>query len=92
MEEAELPKVFGQVVRELRKQRGLSQERLATLAGIDRAYMGGLERGLRNPSLTTIARVATGLGMTMGEFVADVEGHSGLEHVRNSSSTGGPTD
>lgn len=73
MDEAKLPMAFGEVVRQLRKDQGISQEKLATLAGIDRAYMGGLERGQRNPSLTTIARVAHGLGMTAGEVLIKME-------------------
>ena len=43
------------------------------MAGIDRAYMGGLERGQRNPSLTTIARVAQGLKMKTSEILKAVE-------------------
>lgn len=73
MEEDRLPRVFGEVVRSLRKRRGLSQEHLAAAAGIDRAYMGGIERGLRNPSLTTIARVARGLDMPMHEVLRAVD-------------------
>jgi transcriptional regulator with XRE-family HTH domain len=61
------------VVRDLRQQQGLSQENLAAAAGIDRAYMGGIERGLRNPSLTMIARVAQGLRMSMSEVMKAVE-------------------
>jgi transcriptional regulator with XRE-family HTH domain len=74
MDDAELPKAFGDTVRRLRQKQGLSQERLAALAGIDRAYMGGIERGLRNPTLTTIARVARGLGMRPSEVVRVAEG------------------
>jgi transcriptional regulator with XRE-family HTH domain len=73
VDEADLPKVFGQVVRQLRQEQGISQERLAALAGIDRAYMGALERGTRNPSLTTIARVARGLSITITDVLAAVE-------------------
>jgi transcriptional regulator with XRE-family HTH domain len=68
-----LPEVFGIVVRQLRKERGLSQERLAAAAGIDRAYMGGLERGQRNPSLTTVERIAVALDMSISEVLAAVE-------------------
>jgi transcriptional regulator with XRE-family HTH domain len=73
MDEDELPRVFGEVVRELRQRQGLSQEHLAAAAGIDRAYMGGIERGLRNPSLTMISRVAGGLGLPMSEVLKAVE-------------------
>jgi transcriptional regulator with XRE-family HTH domain len=65
---------FGAAVRELRRSRGLSQERLAALAGIDRAYMGGIERGQRNPTLSMIQRVADGLEMPISELFRAVEG------------------
>lgn len=52
---------FGSAIRELRSERGLSQEELAHQAGIDRSYMGGVERGERNASLKNILRVASAL-------------------------------
>jgi transcriptional regulator with XRE-family HTH domain len=73
MDVEELPRVFGEVVRDLRHRHGISQENLAAAAGVDRAYMGGIERGIRNPSLTTIARVARGLGMPLTEVFKAVE-------------------
>jgi len=73
MDEDQLPRLFGEVVRELRQRQGLSQEHLAAAAGIDWAYMGGIERGLRNPSLTMIARVAQGLDLSMSEVMKAVE-------------------
>ncbi|MDX6699546.1 MAG: hypothetical protein QOE65_2943 [Solirubrobacteraceae bacterium] len=53
---------FGQAIRELREERGISQEELAYRSGLDRSYMGGVERGERNVSLKNIFRVAEGLG------------------------------
>lgn len=53
--------MFGQVVRALREERGLSQEEFATRAGVHRTYMGGIERGERNPTLTTIHKIAAAL-------------------------------
>jgi transcriptional regulator with XRE-family HTH domain len=52
---------FGKTVRTLRKQQSLSQETLADKAAIDRSYMGGIERGERNPTLTMIRRIARAL-------------------------------
>jgi transcriptional regulator with XRE-family HTH domain len=77
VEETGLPSVFGEVVRELRHARGLSQERLAAEAGVDRAYMGLLERGGRNPSLTMMARVANGLGVALSDVVKAMEERRG---------------
>lgn len=65
--------IFGEVVRELRRAQGLSQERLAAEAGVDRAYMGVLERGRRNPSLTMMARVAKGLDMPLSDVLKAME-------------------
>lgn len=52
---------FGRRVRQLRKTRGLSQERLALEAGVDRSYMGSVERGEYNVSLETIGKIAKAL-------------------------------
>jgi transcriptional regulator with XRE-family HTH domain len=56
--------VLGENVRRLRHQRGLTQEQLAFEAQIDLTYMGGIERGRRNPSLLVIARLAAALDVT----------------------------
>lgn len=54
-------RLFGQQVRRAREERGISQERLAELASIHRTYMGGIERGERNPSLINILSIARAL-------------------------------
>ncbi|WP_167073096.1 helix-turn-helix domain-containing protein [Sphingomonas vulcanisoli] len=54
-------KRFGARVRALRKERGLTQERLAVDAEIDLTYLGGIERGRRNPTLSVIVRIAEAL-------------------------------
>jgi len=59
---------FGKRVRELRMARALSQEELADKAGVHRTYMGGIERGERNPSLKNIAAIADGLGVSLSEL------------------------
>lgn len=52
---------FGKKVRSMRKQKGLSQEALAALAGIDRSYMGHIERGEKNITLTKIYQISNAL-------------------------------
>lgn len=52
---------FGKTVRKLREDQGYSQETFADYAGIHRTYLGGIERGERNPTLTTIHRLAKAL-------------------------------
>jgi transcriptional regulator with XRE-family HTH domain len=50
-------RTFGARVRVLRTKKGWSQERLAAEAQLDRTYVGGIERGERNPSLVNIYRI-----------------------------------
>ena len=52
---------FGQRVRELRKERGYSQEQFADLAGLDRSYMGHIERGEKNITLLKIYQISNAL-------------------------------
>ena len=56
---------FGKRVRELRTERGLSQEGLALACDLDRTYIGGIERGERNVSLVNIQRIAVALGIPL---------------------------
>jgi transcriptional regulator with XRE-family HTH domain len=58
----------GNVLRELRLQKGFSQERLAELASLHRTYVGGVERGERNPSIESIERVLNALGSSWSSF------------------------
>ncbi|MCY3921347.1 MAG: helix-turn-helix transcriptional regulator [Chloroflexi bacterium] len=62
---------FGRRVRRLRRLRGLSQEALALRCGLDRTYVGGVERGERNISLLNIHRIARGLGLPVRDLFAD---------------------
>ena len=56
-------KAFGRRVREIRKKAGLSQEALALAADLDRSYVGQVERGEKNISLSNIWRLAAALGI-----------------------------
>lgn len=66
---ADILKSFGQRVRELRKADGLSQEAFAAECGLDRTYMGGIERGERNVALRNIKRIADTLGVSVSELM-----------------------
>ena len=55
----------GPAFRQLREQFGLSQEALALNAGVDRTYVSGIERGVRNPSLKSMQRLAAELDITL---------------------------
>lgn len=54
---------FGYAVRRLREEKGLSQESLAEKIDIHRTYIGGIERGERNPTLTVIHKISKALGI-----------------------------
>ncbi len=68
-EKEKIQKLFGLRLRELRSKADISQEALADRCGLDRTYISGLERGVRNPSLTCIFRVANGLNIQIEELV-----------------------
>lgn len=63
LEGVENQKVFGARIRHVRKARGISQESLALACGLDRTYIGGVERGERNISLRNIYKIASALGI-----------------------------
>ncbi len=61
--------LFGSRVRELRLQRGISQERLAELSNLHRNYVGGIERGERNVALLNIVKLARALQLKPSELL-----------------------
>lgn len=66
-----LQKQFGERVRALRKERGLSQEALAHGSGLDRTYIGGVERGERNISLLNIHAIARALNVRTKDLFSE---------------------
>jgi transcriptional regulator with XRE-family HTH domain len=63
--------IVGRNVRRLRQQEGLTQEQLAFEAEIDLTYVGGIERGKRNPSLMVMARIADALSVPLPRLLGD---------------------
>jgi transcriptional regulator with XRE-family HTH domain len=61
---------LGQAIRELRAEQGISQEQLALIAGVDRSYLGRIERGDNNVAMLTLARIAQALDVTVTEVAA----------------------
>lgn len=61
---------LGKKVREIRKQSGLSQEKLGELTGLDRTYISGIERGVRNPSLRNIEKMAKALKVKVSDITS----------------------
>ena len=68
---------FGHRVRELRKAKGFSQESFAEHCGLDRSYMGGIERGERNVALRNVEIIAKALDLTISELMQGVEFEDG---------------
>lgn len=61
--------VFGKILKELRAEKGISQEKLALEAGLDRSYVSALERGVYQPSITKIFDMAKVLEVRPGLIV-----------------------
>lgn len=62
-QEQKIKKMFGERLRAARKEKGMAQETLSLVCGLDRSYIGGVERGERNISLINIHRIANALGI-----------------------------
>jgi transcriptional regulator with XRE-family HTH domain len=63
---------FGQRIRELRTAQGYSQEGFAHACGLDRTYVGGVERGERNIALRNIEQIAITLGLRIDQLMKGV--------------------
>ena len=63
--------ILGRNVRRVRQQRRMTQEKLAFEADIDLTYVGGIERGKRNPSLLVMARIAEALSIPLAKLLSD---------------------
>lgn len=68
-----LHEAFGRAVRQLRDEQGYTQEALGHKTGLHRNYIGGIERGEQNLTLTSIARLSKGLGCSGSELLALAE-------------------
>ncbi len=71
---------FGRAVRQVRKNRGFSQEAFADLCGIDRSYMGCVERGESNLALVNIEKIVRALNMPLSEFFKFVDASSDVQN------------
>lgn len=68
-----IARAFGQRVRSLRVKKGISQEELADRCGVHRTYMGRIERGETNITLTNIHKVARGLGVSPASLLDEAK-------------------
>ncbi len=65
--------ILGKRIRALRQRTGLSQERFAAKAGLDRTYYAGIERGERNPSVKQLAKIAAALAVPIAALFSEGE-------------------
>jgi transcriptional regulator with XRE-family HTH domain len=65
--------LLGRNLRQEREKKELTQEKLAEIAEIDPTYVSGIERGLRNPGIKNVARLAKALGITTAELCKGVD-------------------
>lgn len=63
--------IFGINMRRIRVAAGLSQDEVAVRMGVEQTYVSGLERGVRNPTLTTLERAAQALNVKVTELLED---------------------
>ena len=71
--DAELAQAFGSAVRALRTERGIAQEMLANLAGIERSHLGKIERGEHMPTLALILKISLALKISSAELMTATE-------------------
>ena len=64
---------LGPLVKQRRTALGISQEELGLRANLDRTYISGIERGVRNPSITALVSLASGLGITIANLLENLE-------------------
>ncbi|MED3352763.1 helix-turn-helix transcriptional regulator [Bacillus thuringiensis] len=69
----EIPKAFGELLRQHRKKANLSQEQLALQCNLDRTYIGLLERAQRQPSISTIFVICKVLNIAPHELIKEIE-------------------
>ena len=63
----------GVAIRNRRKAIGFSQEQLGEIAGLDRTYISGVERGVRNPTISSLGRIATALQCDLSSILIEAE-------------------
>ena len=69
MNSVSLQQALARTLREHRQRRGWSQERLASTAGLDRSYVGDIERGAVSPTLQTLEKLSAALGIPASELI-----------------------
>ncbi|MEW6282289.1 MAG: helix-turn-helix transcriptional regulator [Candidatus Eremiobacterota bacterium] len=70
-------RVLGKQIRTVRQSRAMTMERLAELAQLSTTYVGEVERGVKEPSVTTLLKLATAMGVTLRDLLAPLDGQKG---------------
>ena len=73
MEIKDINQIFGDVLRRYRSEKNISQEELAFPAGVDRTFVSRLERGIRQPTITTLIGLGQALGVSAADLVRETE-------------------
>jgi transcriptional regulator with XRE-family HTH domain len=73
MRDSDICKAFGRAVRSNREAKGISQEKLAEMADLNRNYIGMVERAERNASITAAKGISSALGMPLAVLIAQTE-------------------
>ncbi len=74
--------IFGEVLRRYRSELNVSQEELAFRAGVDRTFVSRIERGLRQPTITTLIGLGLALGVSAAELVRETETEYLIRHPK----------
>ena len=67
---SELNAQIGQLLKDLREERGWSLRELGLVVGMNKTYLGNIELGKRNPSINSLEKIVAGYGLTVKEFFA----------------------
>ncbi len=73
----DIEKEFREVLKEIRKEKGISQEKLAYICGMDRTYISMIERGVSSPTLTKLIEISTALKIPLSEIILRAENYNG---------------
>lgn len=68
----DIQKAFGKKVQELRKQKGISQEKIALSIDMDRTYLASVEAGKRNIAIKNIKKISDGLDISLSQLFEDI--------------------
>jgi len=79
----DIKQMVGEQIRSLRKEQGLSQEELGAKAELHYTYIGAVERGEKNCSITTLARIAQGLNVELDELIRTKESTIDINRLKD---------